>query len=349
MEEFRLTTRIVYGDDPLAALGELSGKRVLVVSDSFLAKNGLLSRVTERLVGSQVEIFQEVAGEPTLRLVAQGIAALERCDAQVVVGFGGGSAMDCAKALGYCAGKKLPIWCIPTTAGTGSEVTAFSVLTNTDEGVKYPLVDPSLVPEVALLDGAFLAGVPGAVTVDTGMDVLTHAAEAYVAAKASAFTDALAEKAFATAYEKLPAAAGGDLKARGALLLASTMAGVAFNAAGLGVCHALAHAVGGQLHVPHGRINALLLPQVIEANGTGPEAGKKYARLAKLCGLSPNVRALSGGLRRLGRRLGLPERLKGPLDAEKAARDALADPCMAGNVKTFTEKELMELLREAVG
>lgn len=348
MEEFRLSTRILYGDDPLAALGELSGKRVLVVSDSFLAKAGLLERVTQRLTGSQVEVFQEVAGEPSLRLVAQGVAALERCQAQVVIGFGGGSAMDCAKALGYCAGKKLPIWCIPTTAGTGSEVTAFSVLTNTDEGVKYPLVDPSLVPEVALLDREFLAGVPGAVTADTGMDVLTHAAEAYVAVRASAFTDALAEKAFVTAYEKLPAAQSGDLAARGEMLLASTMAGVAFNSAGLGVCHALAHAVGGQLHAPHGRVNALLLPQVIEANSALSAAAKKYARLAKLCGLSPNPRALSGALRRLNRRLGMPERLQGPLDTEKAARDALADPCMADNGKTFTPAELSTLLKGAV-
>lgn len=348
MEEFRLSTRIIHGEDPLAALKELSGKRVLVVSDGFLAKEGLLSQVTKHLTGSTVEVFQEISGEPTLRLVAKGVAALERFDAQVVVGFGGGSAMDCAKALGYCAGKRLPIWCIPTTAGTGSEVTNFAVLTNTDEGVKYPLVDPSLMPEVAILDKRFLSGVPAAVTADTGMDVLTHAAEACVAERANAFTDALAEKAFSLAYEKLPEAQKGDLAARGEMLFASTLAGAAFHSAGLGVCHALAHAVGGQLHAPHGRINAILLPRVIEANAVLPAAAKKYGRLSKLCGLSPNPRALSGAIRRLNRRLGLPERLKGPLDLEKAAKDALADPCMRDNGKTFTQSELVALLREAV-
>lgn len=349
MFELRLGSRIVWGGDALNVLEELKGLRVLVVSDEFLAKSGRLERVLAPLKNSTVEVFDRVSGEPTLEMVAQGVAALQRLDAQAVVAFGGGSAMDCAKGLVWTVDKTLPLWCIPTTAGTGSEVTAFSVLTDAKSGVKFPLVDPALVPQVAILDGQFLAGVPQNVTADTGLDVLTHAAEAYVAAKANPFTDALAEKAFLTAYTKLPAAFAGDKEAKDEMLFASMLAGLAFNAAGLGACHALAHALGARLHAPHGRVNALLLPQVIEANAQLPAAAKKYANLAKLCGLSPNPRSLAGALRRLCHRLGIPERLTGSADLAAVAADAMKDPCMADNAKTFTPRELETILRGVVG
>ena len=348
MLELRLGSRIVWGADALKALEELKGLRVLVVSDAFLAQNGLLERVLAALKDSTVEVFDQVSGEPTLEMVARGVTVLQGLDAQAVVAFGGGSAMDCAKGMVWTAGKTLPLWCIPTTAGTGSEVTAFSVLTDAKSGVKFPLVDPALVPRVAILDGQFLAGVPQAVTADTGLDVLTHAAEAYVAIRANPFTDALAEKAFTTAYAQLPKAHAGDIEAKNAMLFASMLAGVAFNAAGLGACHALAHALGARLHAPHGRVNALLLPQVIEANAQVPSAAKKYARLAQLSGLSPNPRSLAGALRRLCHRLGIPERLSGSADLTAVAADAMKDPCMADNVKTFTPRELEAILRGVV-
>lgn len=349
MFELRLKSRIVWGSDALSVLEELKGLRVLVVSDEFLAKNGLLERVLASLKNSTVEVFDRVSGEPTLEMVAQGVAALRGLEAQAVVAFGGGSAMDCAKGLVWTVDKSLPLWCIPTTAGTGSEVTAFSVLTDAKSGVKFPLVDPALVPQVAILDGQFLSGVPQSVTADTGLDVLTHAAEAYVAAKANPFTDALAEKAFLTAYVRLPAAFAGDGEAKNEMLFASMLAGLAFNAAGLGACHALAHALGARLHAPHGRVNALLLPQVIEANAQVPAAAKKYANLAKLCGLSPNARSLAGALRRLCHRLGIPERLTGSADLAAVAADAMKDPCMADNAKPFTPRELETILRGVVG
>lgn len=349
MLELRLESRIVWGKDALKVLEELGGARVLVVSDGFLAQNGLLERVLEKLKNSQVEVFDQVSGEPTLEMVAQGVLALQRLEAQVVVAFGGGSAMDCAKGVVWTADKSIPLWCIPTTAGTGSEVTAFTVLTDAKSGVKFPLVDPALVPQVAILDGQFLAGVPQNVTADTGLDVLTHAAEAYTAVKANALTDALAEKAFLMAYTKLPAAYAGDMEAKNEMLFASMLAGIAFNAAGLGVCHALAHNLGARLHAPHGRVNAVLLPQVVEANAQDPASAKKYARLAGLCALSPNPRSLAGALRRLCRRLGVPERLTGPVDLAAVAADAMKDPCMADNVKTFIPKELETILRGVIG
>lgn len=349
METLALSTRLVWGADALDALGELEGLRVLVVSDNFWMKNGKAEEIARRTKAAKTEIFGEVSGEPDLKLVARGVVALERLDAQAVVALGGGSAMDCAKALGWSAGRKVRLWCIPTTAGTGSEVTAFSVLTDSEKGVKYPLVDPSLVPETAVLDKAFLAGVPREVTAYTALDVLTHAVEAYVAKGANPFTNALAEYAAAGAYRRIEAAAAGDLEARGELLMCSTLAGIAFNRAGLGVCHALAHSLGARLHEPHGKVNGLLLPKVIEANAQEPRTARKYAHLAGLLGVSPNARALSGAVKRLVRRLGLPETLKGTVDAAAVAKDAKADFCMAGNEKAFTDAELEHIIREVVG
>lgn len=349
METLALSTRLIWGADALEALGELEGLRVLIVSDGFWTKNGKAEEIARRTKAARTEIFGEVSGEPDLKLVARGVVALERVDAQAVVALGGGSAMDCAKALGWCAGRRVRLWCIPTTAGTGSEVTAFSVLTDGEKGVKYPLVDPSLVPETAILDKAFLAGVPGEITAYTALDVLTHAIEAYAAKGANPFTDAMAEYAAANAYRHITAAVGGDQKARGELLMCSTLAGMAFNRAGLGVCHALAHALGARLHAPHGKVNGLLLPKVIEANSKDPATARKYARLAGLMGLSPNARALAGAMTRLGHRLGLPQRLGGTVDAKEVAADARADFCMAGNVKTFTDSELEKIIREVVG
>lgn len=348
METLALGTRLIWGEDALDALEELKGQRVLVVSDRFWMENGTAEEIARRTGADKTALFGEVSGEPDLKLVARGVVALERSDAQVVVALGGGSAMDCAKALGWCAGRKVRLWCIPTTAGTGSEVTAFSVLTDSEKGVKYPLVDQSLIPETAVLDKAFLAGVPREITAYTALDVLTHAVEAYVAKGADPFTDALAEYAAANAYRHMPAAVEGDLQARGELLMCSTLAGIAFNQAGLGVCHALAHVLGGRLHLPHGKINGVLLPKVIQANAQAPQAAKKYARLAGLMGLSPSPRTLASGVARLGKRLGLPETLPGPVDAGTVARDASQDFCFSGNPIAFTEKQLEGIIREVV-
>ena len=267
MERFQLKPTIYFGPDALAALDALAGKRVMVITDAFLSSSGLLDRVTARLTGCTVERFTEVVPDPSLALVARGARALADFRPEAVVAFGGGSPMDCAKAM-VEFGKKLEaglaplFYAVPTTAGTGSEVTSFAVLTDTERGVKYPLVDDALLPDAAVLDASLLAGVPPAVTADTGMDVLTHAAEAYVAKQASPFSDALAEQAFSLAYEHLKPAyeTAGESRAKENMLLASCMAGMAFNAAGLGLCHGLAHSLGGRYHVPHGRLNALLLP-----------------------------------------------------------------------------------------
>ena len=359
MEVFKLKTAISFGPDALAALEELAGQRVMVVTDDFLAKSGLLDKVKARLPGCTVETFTGVVPDPPLEVVARGARALADCKPQAVVAFGGGSALDCAKAM-VEYGKKLgapaeiTFWAVPTTAGTGSEVTSFAVLTDSRKGVKYPLVDDALLPHRAVLDPVFLAGVPAKVTADTGMDVLTHAAEAYVAKGANVYTDALAEKAFALAWSSLPAAFHGEQEAKGRMLLASNLAGIAFNAAGLGLSHSLAHALGGRFHIPHGRLNAMLLPHVIRFNAADRQTAERYAALAKACGLTPTARGLAFAMERLRGRLEQPGRLSECGVDAKTVRDqgdeiaaaALADLCAPSNPRSVTPQDIKAILRE---
>lgn len=355
MEIFAVRPRVCFGADALEALKELDGQRVLIVTDKFLAGSGLLDRVRARLTGP-AEIFDQVEPDPSLELVARGVAALRAFRPGAVLAFGGGSPIDCAKGMvwfsGADPGERVPLWCIPTTAGTGSEVTSFAVLTDTERGVKYPLVQEGLLPQTAILDPGFLAGVPSKVTADTGMDVLTHAAEAYAAQRASPFSDALAEKAFVLAWHSLPRAFRGDMAAKGDMLLSSCMAGMAFQAAGLGLCHAAAHALGGRFHIPHGRLNAILLPHVLRFNAAESRTAERYARLARLCGLTGNARALSAALVRLRAGLGMTGGL--PVSKEElqkalpeVAAAALADPCLAGNPRAVTEENVRGLIEGA--
>lgn len=358
MEQFALRPKIYFGENALSALGQLSGKRVLIVTDDFLAhKSGLMERVLSHLPGCTVETFHKVRPDPSLRLVAEGVQVLRAFGPDAVVAFGGGSPMDCAKAMCHYAGGERPIfYAVPTTAGTGSEVTSFAVLTDTDKGVKYPVVDDALLPDAAILDASLLAGVPPTVTADTGMDVLTHAAEGYVANKATAFTDAMAEKAFSMAYHALPAAYRGDMGAKEQMLLASCLAGIAFNAAGLGINHGLAHSLGGRYHVPHGRLNAMLMPAVIRFNAVDERAGEKYARLAKLCSLPPSARSLASALDRLRGSLGMPDKLTAcgvesktvQGDMKELTAAALADVCTPGNPRTVNATDLAALIKEVL-
>lgn len=356
MQQFQCTTRLFCGPDALQALSQVNARRALIVTDRFFQQNGTAQRIAERLRACQCSCFAEVEPDPEVRLIARGCAKLNEAGADVLIALGGGSVLDCAKAMAFFGAHRPMLIAIPTTSGTGSEVTSFSILTH--QGVKHPLVDARLRPDWAILDDSLLASLPPSLIADTGMDLISHALEALAAQQASPFTDALATGALRTALDALPGSFALDPARRGELHAAAAMAGMAFDRAGLGLCHALSHALGGKYHTPHGRLNAVLLPAVMEFNA--PAAMHRYAYAARTCGMDYSndqmaFRSLVTRLRHLRRNLRLPQTLAQagiPASRLSACKDELAkaaaeDPCMAGNPIRPTHHQLTAIL-EAV-
>ena len=358
MERFSCKTNIISGAGAVCVLAELEAKRLLLVTDPFFVKNGAAQRVLTAAKAPHTQIFDKIRPDPSVELAAEGTAAVRSFGPDTVVALGGGSAMDCAKAMAYFSGLKPRLVAIPTTSGSGSEVTDFAILTH--EQVKHPLVDRKLCPELAILDSDFLKALPSSLVADAGFDVLSHAIEAYVAKNAGAVTDALAGEAFSSAYAALPASFAGRQDVRGRIHMAATMAGMAFTQAGLGLCHAMAHSLGGVFHIPHGRLNAILLPAVISCNAYS--AGDKYARLARRAGLGGSadavaVRNLKNALIRLRRELQLPQTLlQAGVDLRQLrsyekdiVAAALAEPCCATNPVGVEDYMVRKVLEEVTG
>lgn len=356
MKEFSCETKIIMGAGAVSAIAEQKFGRLMIVSDPFFAKNGWAERLGK--AAKAYEIFDKVAPDPSVALVAEGTARVQAFQPDGMVALGGGSAMDCAKAMAYFSGLSIPLIAVPTTSGSGSEVTDFAILTH--DGVKHPLVDKKLRPCMAILEEELLAGMPASLVADSGFDVLAHALEAWVGKNANPFTDALALDAFRTVTELLLPSFQGDLSVRLQVHTASTMAGLAFTQAGLGLCHALSHSLGGQFHLPHGRINAILLPSVVACNAES--AGTKYADLARKIGLGGSndamaVRNLKNALNRLRTALKLPGTLaQAGIDpgelrakADGIIASTLADPCCATNPVPVTEELVRAVLREVTG
>ena len=356
MERFSCKTKIVSGAGAVKELENFGFSRLLVVSDPFFAKNGTAARIAAFAPVS--EIFDRVEPDPSVELAAAGTALVKSFQPDGIVALGGGSAMDCAKAMVYFSGSGAKLIAIPTTSGSGSEVTDFAILTH--HGVKHPLVDKKLRPDVAILDSDLLKQLPPGLVADAGFDILCHAIEGYTATGASPITDALAQHAFAEAFAALPASYAGNTGVRLKIHVAAAMAGMAFTQAGLGLCHAMAHALGGAFHIPHGRLGAILLPAVIDANARG--AGEKYARLARFSGLGGSaevmgVRNLKNALIRLRRELGLPQTLQQagvePALVWHRSRDivaaALADPCCKTNPVLVEDFMVRRILEEVTG
>ena len=366
MKKFVVKPKIIFDKNPLTYLRTLDHKRFFIVADPFLKENNGLERIVEEIGEREYKVFSEIVPDPPAQIVAKGIAEIQSFKPDCVVAVGGGSAIDTAKAVVYYGKlKEIKFIAIPTTSGTGSEVTAFSVITHTEKGVKFPLVSTALIPDVAILDTDFVKSVPPAIVADTGMDVLVHAIEAYVSTASNEFSDAFAEKAIRLTWENLYKSYSmpENYTAKDKMHKASLMAGLAFNSASLGLNHALAHNLGARLHIPHGRVNAVLLPRIIEFN-SGVKSfsctdintcAEKYAQIAKIIGFEGNntkilVRKLVTETEKLIKKLGLPLDFKGCKvkllddDVQNIVQGTLADNCINTNPVRVTEEDVENII-----
>ena len=371
MRKFCLGPTIYMGASSLEEV--LSGtKKAFIVTDKFMHESGKVSYVSCFLnkIGAEYEIFSDVSPDPDMETVAEGIKRLTAFGADTIVAFGGGSAIDAAKSISHISGgiinNRAVFVVIPTTSGTGSEVSRYAVITDRERNMKYPLADDSLLPDFAVLDAALVESVPPPVTADTGVDALTHAIEAFLSTGANDFSDAMAEKAMKLIFKNLLTAYSEphNIEARQAVHNAATMAGVAFSNVGLGANHSLAHAAGAKLHLPHGRANAILLPYVMSftagCHTSLTPAAARYAQMAAVLNLDSNgVRqsalAAIRATRNLIRKLNIPASFheagvdkkifEGELDAMTEA--AMADGCMATAPVPFRPDEIRSIFRTA--
>ncbi|GLI05237.1 aldehyde-alcohol dehydrogenase [Paenibacillus tyrfis] len=379
--------------------------RVMIVTDAMMVKLGYVERLEyylrKRKQPVAIEVFSEVEPDPSVDTVDRGTARMAAFKPDCIIALGGGSPMDAAKAMWLFyeypdtsfdslkqkfldirkrvykyprLGQKAKFVAIPTTSGTGSEVTSFAVITDNHKGnTKYPLADYELTPDVAIIDPEFVYSLPKTAVADTGMDVLTHAIEAYVSVMANDYTDGLAMKAIQLVFEHLENSFHtGDPVAREKMHNASTIAGMAFANAFLGINHSLAHKWGGEYHTAHGRTNAILMPHVIRYNAQKPTkfasfpkynhfiADKRYAEIARVLGLpakttEEGVNSLITAVRKLNQSLGIPERFQDlgfdPADFE-AKVDGLADrafedQCTTANPRLPLVTELADVYRNA--
>ncbi|WP_235823684.1 iron-containing alcohol dehydrogenase [Azohydromonas sediminis] len=336
-----------------AAIGDFGHRRLLVVTDAMIVRLGLLAPVTAALErgGTAFDVFDEIEPDAPIPVVERGLLALrrQRCDA--VLAVGGGSVIDAAKVIalaatnakalrdlaGYFRGLHgpLPVYAVPTTAGTGSEVTVAAVISDPDAQRKLVVADTRLVPDMAALDPTLMTGLPPAVTAATGMDALTHAIEAYISQWATPATDRLALAAVGMVFEHLPRACehGDDLYARERMALASTYAGMAFTRANVGNVHAIAHQLGARYHTPHGLANAIVLPHVLRF--ALEPAAARLAALARRIGVAGDdgddaaqAARFVDAVQALGDRVGIPRTLAAlrdddiPALAQAACREA---------------------------
>ena len=379
MKRFKLSTEVLFSEDAINALLDVKDVNAVLITDKFMVDSGMADMILKKLSNcKEVSVFSEVIPDPPMDLIERGIAFLDDKDCDVVVSLGGGSSIDAAKAIVYMAGKielaqnqdnpkRIKHIALPTTSGTGSEVTQFAVVTDSNTGVKIPLIDESLMPDIAILDPELVKSAPPFITAYTGMDVITHALEAYVSETASDCSDCLAEKAAELAFEYLPKAYrnGYDIKARDKMHRASCLAGMAFNLVNLGLNHGIAHALGAIFHIPHGRANALVLPYVIEFNADMAREGakhsndsaKKYQRLARIIGLpapTPKV-GVSNLIQEINRLLKYMDRPMCISDCgisleefeanrQEIIRRALADACTVANPRKVSAEDISKIL-----
>jgi acetaldehyde dehydrogenase / alcohol dehydrogenase len=406
MQWFKVPSKIYFEKNSTQYLSKMPNiSKAFIVTDPGMVNLGYVDRVLyylrKRPDYVHCEIFSDVEPDPSIETVMKGAEMMAKFQPDVIIALGGGSAMDAAKGMWMFyeypdaeffglkqkfldirkrivkfphLGERAQFVAIPTTSGTGSEVTSFSVITDKEAGMKYPLADYELTPDVAIIDPQFVMTVPKHITADTGMDVLTHAIEAYVSCMANDFTDGLAIKAIQLVFEYLPRAYrnGSDEVAREKVHNASTIAGMAFANAFLGINHSLAHKLGAEFHIAHGRANTILMPHVIRFNATKPKkftafpkynhfvADKRYAEIARTLGLparttEEGVESLIQTIIALAKELDIPMSIaSNGIDAVEfeskvdwLADKAFEDQCTTANPKLPLVTELAEIYRLA--
>ena len=352
--------------------------RAFVVTDKDLIRFGVAGKVTCVLdeAGIAYEIFSDLKPNPTVKNVQAGVEAFRRSGADAIVAIGGGSAMDTAKAVGIIAAnpafgdvvslegvaptanRSVPVFALPTTAGTAAEVTINYVITDEANTKKMVCVDPKDIPAVAIIDAELMAAMPRGLTAATGMDALTHAIEGYITKGAWTLTDMFELKAVELIARWLPAAVenGADTEAREGMAVAQYIAGMGFSNVGLGLVHGMAHPLGAFYDIPHGVANALLLPYVMQYNMESSLV--KFGDVARAMGVDTAgmdtrqaAQAAVDAVRALAVRVGIPQRLSslGVREEElpRLAASALADVCTPGNPRDTSAEEILALYREA--
>lgn len=371
IKKFHINTEICFGENALERLESFKDQRILIITDKFMVESGLVNAVKDRIENCFISIFDEVLPDPSIEIVGHGVKKLREFGADIMIAFGGGSAIDAAKAMKRIveevdSKQKITFVAIPTTSGTGSEVTAFSVISDKANGRKYALTSDEMVPDIAILDPELVRSVPASITADTGMDVITHAIEALISTEASDCTDALAMKALELAFQYLRIAYkdGNDLLAREKMHNASCIAGMAFNHASLGINHSIAHAIGGKFKISHGKINAILLPHIVEYNADldnlhykDNETTEKYLQVVRMLGLPAptaklGIKNLVRYIKDLQKEIGIPKNLKeygiDPQEVDnikgELAEIALSDICTATNPKETTKEDIIKII-----
>ena len=385
MARFTLPRDLYHGKGALDALKDLKGKKaIVVVGGGSMKRFGFLDKVEANLkaAGMEVALFEGVEPDPSVETVMKGAKAMQEFQPDWIVAIGGGSPIDAAKAMWafyeypdttfeqLCIPFNFPTlrtkakFCaIPSTSGTATEVTAFSVITDYHKGVKYPLADFNITPDVAIVDPDLAETMPKKLTAHTGMDAMTHAMEAYVSTLHCDYTDPLALHAIKMISEDLVASYNGDMDARDRMHNAQCLAGMAFSNALLGIVHSMAHKTGAAYtggHIVHGCANAMYLPKVIKYNAKEPEAAKRYAQIAKFLGLAgttdmERTDALIAHIKGLNAKLDIPACIKdyegGIIDEKEfleklptVAELAVGDACTGSNPRSIDPKTMEKLL-----
>ena len=382
MARFTLPRDIYHGKGCLEELKNLKGKKAfLVVGGGSMKRQGFLDKAVHYLKdgGMEVEVFEGVEPDPSVETVMRGAEAMRKFEPDWIVSMGGGSPIDAAKAMWAFyeypettfedlitpfsfpeLRQKAKFAAIPSTSGTATEVTAFSVITNYQTGVKYPLADFNITPDVAIVDPDLVMGLPVKQVAYTGMDALTHAIEAYVSTLNGPFTDPLALQAIEMVLEYLPASYNGNTHAREEMHYAQCLAGMAFSNALLGIVHSMAHKTGAAFstgHIPHGCANAIYLPYVIQYNAKDAVAADRYAEIARRVGLEGRSRqalinSLCAKINEFNEKLNIPKTLKEfginedefKEKVDRIAELAVGDACTGSNPREIDPANMAKLL-----